>query len=210
MLFGLISFVVAALFILIQRDYKRMFAYSSVEHMGILSLGLGIGGPALFGTLLHMITNGMTKGVLFLSAGNIHRAYASKRSDQVRGAIRRLPVSGMLFLFGFLAITGSPPFGPFRSEYAILSGALGAGLFTVAALFLVLLLAVFIGMGASVLPIVQGRPPAEVRHSPYRDGWLTAAPVVLFMALVVLLGLQLPGPLAAMINDAVRYLEVRA
>ena len=91
---GLFSMAVAGLFMVGQRDFKRMLAYSSVEHMGILVLGLGIGGPALFGTMLHVVTNGLTKGVLFLSAGNIHRAYGSKNTDQVSGAMRRLPLSG--------------------------------------------------------------------------------------------------------------------
>lgn len=206
---GLLSMAVAGVFMVGQRDFKRMLAYSSVEHMGILTLGLGIGPPAMFGTLLHVITNGMTKGVLFLSAGNIHRAYASKRIDQVRGAIRRLPLSGWLFLVGFFAITGSPPFGPFISEFAILNGAFDAGRFVVAGVFLLLLLVVFIGMGATVLHVVQGRPPAEVRRSSYSDGWLTVAPIIVFLALVLLLGLYIPQPLTAMLNDAVHYLEVR-
>src|SRR5262249_44992484 len=107
---GLMSMAVAAVFMVRQRDFKRMLAYSSVEHMGILILGVGIGGLAVYGALLHMINNGLTKGVLFLSAGNIHRAYGSKLTDRVRGAIRRVPLSGSLFLAGFLAITGSPPF----------------------------------------------------------------------------------------------------
>lgn len=204
---GLFSMAVAGVFMVGQRDFKRMLAYSSVEHMGILVLGLGIGGPALFGTMLHVVTNGMTKGVLFLSAGNIHRAYGSKSTDQVRGAMRRLPLSGALFLAGFLAITGSPPFGPFISEFAILTGAFTAGRFVTAGLFLFLLLVVFIGMGATVLQVVQGRAPSEVRQTPYRDGLLTGAPVVIFMALVLMLGLYIPNPLSKLLNDAVRFLQ---
>jgi hydrogenase-4 component F len=206
---GLFSMAVAGLFMVGQRDFKRMLAYSSVEHMGILALGLGIGGPALFGTLLHVITNGLTKGVLFLSAGNIHRAYASKSTDQVRGAMRRLPLSGILFLAGFLAITGSPPFGPFISEFAILNGAFDAGRFAVGGLFLFFLLVVFIGMGATVLTVVQGRAPAKVRKTPYRDGLLTGAPLVILMALVLMLGLYIPTPLSNLLNEAVRFLESR-
>lgn len=206
---GLFSMAVAGVFMVGQRDFKRMLAYSSVEHMGILAMGLGIGGPALFGTMLHVVTNGLTKGVLFLSAGNIHRAYASKTTDEVRGAMRRLPLSGSLFLAGFLAITGSPPFGPFISLFAILNGAIDAGRFVAAGLFLFLLLVVFIGMGATVLQVVQGRQPTEVRDTPYRDGWLTAAPVVGLMSLVLLLGLSIPAPLGALLGDAVRFLEGR-
>ncbi len=210
MVIGLFSMVVAALFLLGTRDFKRMLAYSSVEHMGILIVGLGIGGPALYGTMLHVVTNGMTKGVLFLSAGNIHRAYASKSTDEVRGALRRLPLSGGLFLAGFLAITGSPPFGPFVSEFSILNGAFDAGQVVVAALFLVFLLVVFIGMGKTVLKVVQGRRPSVGPvDETYRDGFLTIAPVLALMAIVLLLGLYIPAPLNALVRDAVSYLETR-
>jgi hydrogenase-4 component F len=205
---GLFSMAVAGLFMIGQRDFKRMLAYSSVEHMGILMAGLGIGGPALFGTMLHVVTNGATKGVLFLSAGNIHRAYESKNTELVRGALRRLPLSGALFLAGFLAITGSPPFGPFVSEFSILGGAFEAGHYLVAALFLVFLLVVFVGMGKTVLKVVQGRVPPEVQDTPYRDGALTAAPVLALMAVVLLLGLYIPGPLSSLLKEAVAFLGV--
>src|SRR5438128_38843 len=129
---GLLSMAVAAVFMVRQRDIKRLLAYSSVEHMGLLVLGIGIGGLAVYGALLHLINNGLTKGVLFLSAGNMHRAYGSKLTDDVRGALKRVPLSGALFLAGFLAITGSPPFGPFVSEFTIVNGALGSGQFVAA------------------------------------------------------------------------------
>src|SRR5262249_49645401 len=155
---GLLSMAVAAVFMVRQRDFKRMLAYSSVEHMGILVLGIGIGGPAIYGAMLHLINNGLTKGVLFLSAGNIHRAFGSKLTDDVSGALQRVPISGALFLTGFLAITGSPPFGPFVSEFTILNAAMNSGQFLAAGLFLLLLCVVFIGMGATVLAVVQGSP----------------------------------------------------
>jgi hydrogenase-4 component F len=207
---GLLSMAVAGLFMIGQRDFKRSLAYSSVEHMGILALGLGIGGPALYGTMLHVATNGLTKGVLFLSAGNIHRAYASKSTDEVRGALRRLPVSAGLFLAGFLAITGSPPFGPFVSEFSILNGAFAAGRPLPAALYLAFLLVVFIGMGKTALEVTQGRPPAEVLDSGgagYRDGFLTVAPVVALLALVLLLGIYIPEPIQRLVADAAASLE---
>ena len=207
---GLFSIAVAGVFMVDQRDFKRMLAYSSVEHMGILAVGLGIGAPALPGTLLHVLTNGLTKGVLFLSAGNIHRSYGSKSTDQVRGAMRRLPVSGTLFLAGFLAITGSPPFGPFVSEFSILNGAFDAGRFVTAGLFLSFLLLVFIGMGSTVLKVVQGRPPTAPEGVEYRDSLLTAAPILVLMLLVLLLGLYIPAPIVSLLEDAVRLLEAHA
>jgi hydrogenase-4 component F len=185
-----------------QRDFKRMLAYSSVEHMGILTLGLGLGGAATAGAMFHTVNNGLTKGVLFLTAGNLHRSYGSKRVDDVRGAARRLPVSGPLFLAGFLAITGSPPFSPFFSEFSILNGALGGGRWVVGALFLAFLSIIFVGMGATVLKIVQGDPAGAPEVKAYGDSWLTAGPPLLLMALVLLLGLFLPQDLKTVFDAA--------
>jgi len=208
-LMGLVSMALAGVFMVGQRDFKRMLAYSSVEHMGILIFGIGIGGAATFGALLHLVNNALAKGGMFLAAGNIHRAYESKSTEDVRGAMRRLPVSGSLFLVGFIAVTGSPPFGPFLSEFAILNGALGSGRFVVSALFLLFLLIVFIGMGATVLSVVQGRPSPQARAGGYREGILTAAPGLIFMGCVLMLGLYVPGPLRAALLEAAALLEVR-
>ncbi len=205
---GLLSMAVAAVFMVRQRDFKRMLAYSSVEHMGILVLGIGIGGLAVYGALLHLINNGLTKGVLFLSAGNIHRAYGSKLTDDVQGAIQRVPLSGALFLAGFLAITGSPPFGPFVSEFTIVTAAVGSGQLLAGGLFLLLLAIVFIGMGATVLTVVQGNPAEETPPNGYHDRVSTCAPVLLFMALVLLLGLYVPPPLETLLREAAAFLEV--
>jgi hydrogenase-4 component F len=205
---GLLSIAVAGVFMAQQRDFKRMLAYSSVEHMGILVLGIGIGGTGVFGALLHLINNGLTKGVLFLSAGNIHRAYGSKLTTNVSGALRRVPASGALFLAGFFAITGSPPFGPFLSEFTILRAAIDTGQFVVAALFLGLLFVVFVGMGATVLAVVQGEPK-EPAPSDVRESALTVGPIVVFLALVLLLGVYIPPPLSRLVHNAANFLEGR-
>jgi hydrogenase-4 component F len=206
---GIFSMAVAAVFMARQRDFKRMLAYSSVEHMGILVLGIGIGGLATFGALLHLIANGLTKGVMFLSAGNIHRAYDSKSTEDVTGAIRRLPLSGSLFLAGFLAITGSPPGGPFLSEFTILNGAIANGEFVVAGLYLLLLATVFIGMGATVLKVVQGTPSEQASATDFQDSFRTGAPILGLASLVVMLGLYIPPPLESLLQDAVRFLEAQ-
>ena len=206
---GLLSMAVAAVFMVRQRDIKRLLAYSSVEHMGILVLGIGIGGLAVYGALLHLINNGLTKGVLFLSAGNMHRAYGSKLTDDVHGALKRVPLSGALFLAGFLAITGSPPFGPFVSEFTIVNGALGSGQFVAAGLFLLLLGIAFIGMGSTVLAVVQGTPEEKKETHVFRDGVSTGAPIVLFMALVLLLGLYVPPALESLLQQAAALVEVK-
>jgi hydrogenase-4 component F len=206
---GLLSMAVAGVFMAGQRDYKRMLAYSSVEHMGILVFGIGVGGLATFGALLHLVNNGLGKGLLFLSAGNIHRAYGSKNTDDVSGALRLAPASGALFLAGFFAITGSPPFGPFMSEFTILNAAVGGGRFVPAGLFLLMLAVVFIGMGATVLRVVQGEPSEAARARAYKERLLTVGPPVVFLALVVLMGVYIPRPVSALLHDAAAFLELR-
>jgi len=204
---GLLSMAVAGVFMARQRDYKRMLAYSSVEHMGILVLGVGIGGLAMFGALLHLIVNALSKGVMFLAAGNIHRAYGSKTVDVVSGALRRVPVSGTLFLAGFFAVTGSPPFGPFLSEFTILRGAMGDGRYGIAAAFLVLLFVVFVGMGGTVLAVVQGRPRDDLPANGFRDTLGMVGPPLLLLAAVTVLGVWLPPGLDAALHAAASYIE---
>jgi hydrogenase-4 component F len=205
--FGLFSMAVAGAFMVRQGDYKRMLAYSSVEHMGILVLGIAIGGAGTFGALLHMLNNGLTKGVLFLSAGNIHRAFGSKRIEDVTGALRVVPASAAMFLAGFFAITGTPPFGPFLSEFTILRAIVEAERYYVAAAFLLLLVVVFVGMGATVLAVVQGEAPERARATRYRDGGLGIAPIAVLLALVLVLGLWIPEPLSRLLRDAAALLE---
>jgi hydrogenase-4 component F len=206
---GLFSMAVAAVFMARQRDLKRLLAYSSVEHMGILVFGIGVGGLATFGALLHVINNGITKVALFLSAGNIQNAFASKFTEDVCGAARRLPITGPLFLAGFFAITGSPPFGPFVSEFTIVSGALQGSRFLSSALFLLFVGIVFIGMGATILPTVQGDPPPQAAQSNFRDSFFTTAPILISIALVVLLGLYIPPPVQALLREAAAFLEAK-
>jgi hydrogenase-4 component F len=205
--FGLLSMALAAVFMAGQRDFKRMLAYSSVEHMGILVLGVGIGGVAVFGALLHVINNALTKVILFLSAGNIHRAYGSKTIDAVSGALRRVPLSGALFLVGFLAITGSPPFGPFISEFTILTGAMTGHHFIVAALFLVFLAIIFIGMGSTVLAVVQGPVSEAGGTTDFRDSFFRVAPMFVALVMVVIMGTWIPETVYDLVLRAARTLE---
>jgi len=204
---GLFSMAVAGAFMVRQSDYKRLLAYSSVEHMGILALGIAVGGLGTFGALLHLINNGLSKGVLFLSAGNIHRAFGSKRTPDVQGALRVVPASASLFVAGFFAVTGTPPFGPFVSEFSILSAMMRGERYGVAAAFLALLVLAFVGMGSTVLAVVLGEPSARSEATPYRDAWLHVAPIAGLLALVLLLGVWIPEPLLGLLKQAAPALE---
>jgi len=204
---GLLSMAVAGVFMVRQKDYKRMLAYSSVEHMGILVLGVGIGGAGVFGALLHVVNNAFTKGALFLMAGNIQRAFESKSTDDVGGALRRVPLTGAIFLAGFFAITGAPPFGLFLSEFTILNAAVSAGRFLVAAAFLGMLAVVFMSMGSTVLAVVQGKPRDGDPDSGFREGFFSVAPAAVLLAVVLLLGVYVPRPLEALLREAAASLD---
>jgi hydrogenase-4 component F len=206
--FGLFSMAVAGALLLGQRDLKRMLAGSSVEQMGLLAIASGLGPGATFAALFHLVNNALGKGAMFLCVGNLHRAFGGKTTAEVHGAMRRLPLSGALFLFGLFAMTGSPPFSPFLSQLLILESAFGAGRWVVGAAILALLLLAFAGMGATTLHALQGRPPLSARTSSYRDSATTFAPALALMALVLLFGVHLPEPLRALLDEAASALEV--
>jgi hydrogenase-4 component F len=201
---GLLSMGVGACFLVRQPDYKRMLAWSSVEHMGVLALGVGLGGAAAEGALLHAVNHSLTKAMLFLLAGNLLASFLSKRTTDVRGALRVVPASAGLFLAGFLAISGSPPFGPFLSEFTILRGALAGGHFALAGLALALLGVAFAAMAATVLPMVWGEAPPE-RGRAREPGSALAPPALLGLA-VLTLGLFVPAPLSRALAEAARLL----
>ena len=166
-------------------------------------------GRALFAALFHLFNNGLTKGVLFLTSGNIHRSYGTKNAEQGRGVLQRLPFTGGLFLAGFFAITGSPPFSPFLSEFGIISGTFGGGHPLVAALMLLFLAIIFMGMASTILPMMMGSAPRESGTVVgYRDRFFTVAPPLALMVVILVLGIWLPEPLRRLLADGARLLEV--
>jgi hydrogenase-4 component F len=207
--FGLLSMAVAAAFIIGQGDFKRLLAYSSVEHMGILAFGAGLGAAAP-AAMLHAVNHSLTKGFLFLTAGNILAVSRTKSVGEIRGLLRALPRSGALWLAGFLAITGSPPFGTFVSELWILQGALAGRRGVLAALYLALLAAVFAAMAAIVLKMSQGEPSERLKEAPGDDSdpWRFWPPAALAAAVLVL-GLWTPRPLLDAVRDAAAVLGLR-
>jgi len=184
---GLFSMLVAALFLLGTRDFKRMLAYSSVEHMGILSIGAALGPAGVAAALFHVWSNGLTKGALFLSAGNIRRAAGSASMDDVRGMGVLTPRSAAIFVTGMFAVTACPPFGPFFSELKVVRAALETGHGAATAMFLGCLLLAFFGLTRVVFGIVDGRP----RNSAKTGGKRFAETAGVILPPLVLLGLSL-------------------
>lgn len=201
-IFGLLSIFIAALIIFTQKNYKRLLAYSSIENMGITTLGFGFGGLGVFAAILHMIYHAFIKSALFLSAGTIFSKYGSTKIVKVMGMSFVLPITSVLFLAGFFIITGAPPFGIFITKILILS----AGMKTHPAISIItifLMAILFIGFFRHVTAMVFGEKPAETK-SGEESIWLIIPPLTL-IAIVFYLSFSLPPFLYRLINDAVLH-----
>ena len=205
---GLFSMVVAALFLLGTRDFKRMLAYSSVEHMGILSVGAALGGAGVGAALFHVWSNSLTKGALFLSAGNLRRAAGARAVNEVAGMAWLTPVSARLFVVGMLAVTACPPFGPFFSELRIVRALFEHGPGLGGAVFLTCLLLAFLGMSRLVFAVVDGRPRPGARKAGnrFRETAGVIVPPLVLLGCSLWLGLATPGLLHDAWGGAVQAL----
>ena len=172
-MFGIASLLLASLYLFGQRDIKRMLAYSSVEHMGILAIGMSFGAPiALAGVLLHVLAHAAAKGNAFMGAGVFTVKYRTKQMSLMRDGLRLLPWSGPLFLLSVFALSALPPFGIFRSEFEIVYGGLASGSDAAAAVLVILVTVAFFGLATSVTSVLltpvtaekspAGKAPAEM------------------------------------------------
>jgi hydrogenase-4 component F len=200
--FGLLSLGIAMPFIILQEDYKRMLAYSSVEHMGIIAIGIGFGGTfGVFGALLHMFNHAMTKSLMFFGAGNVLLKHGTKEINKVSGVVKSMPVTGAMLLIGGLAITGSPPFSIFISEFIILWAGFLQGHIIASVLFLLFIIMIFAGFFYNLSKMIFGNPkpgitPGEVSR------WTLGAMVIL-VVFVFVLGVYIPPTFYDMIMKVV-------
>jgi hydrogenase-4 component F len=200
--FGLLSILVAAFSLLRQKDIKRMFAYSSIENMGIATFAFGIGGPiATFGALLHMLVHSLTKSAIFFTAGHASQMHGTQEMEKIRGLIRGNPMVGWAFILGTMALVGMPPFGIFVSEFLILTATIKEAPL-LAPLLLLGLVVAFAAIFRRVQPMVAGAVPSW--QMPLRAA---NVPVVLHLALVLVLGLYLPQFLSDWFHTAVGLLK---
>ena len=204
--FGLASLGVAVPFIIRQRDFKRLLAYSSVEHMGIVAIGLGLGTPlAIFGALLHTLYHSLVKSTMFMSVGNVLLKYKTREITQVSGVLKSLPVTGPVMILGAFAIAGAPPFGLFLSEFTILEAGFKSGQFLPSALMLAAIVLIFAGMGRHFSLMAFGGLPAEVSVGETSSwNWL---PIVVFLILAACLGLYLPPLLVKALHQIVAIVQ---
>jgi hydrogenase-4 component F len=205
-IFGLLSMAVATPFLLVQRQFKRMLAYSSVEHVGVIVFALGLGTPlAYFGALLHVLNNAIAKILMFLAASNVRLAYKTKVMHKIAGAIKVIPVSATLLIVGVFALTGWPPFGMFVSEFTIVSAGFGSGNVVPSILFLGFIATVFVGFIYYAGRMVFGTPRGPVQGGDADT--LSLAILGVLLGALLLLGVFLPPPLQQAIGNAASVLQ---
>ena len=216
LVFGVASLLLAALYLLEQHNVKRMLAYSSVEHMGILAIGVSFGAPiALAGVLLHVLAHAAAKGNAFMGAGVLVHKFGSKSMSSITGGLDLLPWSGPLFGIAVLALCAMPPFGIFRSEFEIVEGGFSASSDTAAAILIVLVTIAFFGLTLATNRMLLtprragniGSGAALTRGEP--SAWMVV-PVVAGVAVLLVLGLHPPAELTGLLSRAVHQLEVGA
>jgi hydrogenase-4 component F len=200
-LFGIASVAVAMPFIVTQRDFKRLLGYSSVEHVGIIALGLGFGGRVgTYAALLHVINHGVTKALAFFVAGDAIRRYGSRDMQAIRGLLAVAPWAGTLLLLAVLSLAGTPPFSIFVSELRVVQGGVAGGHWFAVASFLLAAAVIFAGLLHHAGHMAYGAPAATVPRT--REATLGVAAMVLLAAVILLLGLCIPGPIDAMLTAA--------
>jgi hydrogenase-4 component F len=209
--FGVASLLLAALYVFGQRDIKRLLAYSSVEHMGILAIGVSFGAPiALAGVMLHVLAHAAAKGNAFMGAGVLRVKYRTKQIARMRGALDLLPWSGPLFLLAIFALSAMPPSGIFRSEFQIVAGGLASGNDAAAAVLVVLVTVAFFGLTTASTRILFTPAPRSLSAAAAIDrgepsAWMVV-PAVAGIAVLFILGLHPPGELTDLISRAVAQL----
>jgi hydrogenase-4 component F len=198
---GLLSIAVAFPFILVQRDLKRMLAFSTVEHMGIIAVAIGLGGILGFtAALLQMFNHAMTKSLLFLASGNMAQKYGTKQMARIGGAIRTLPFTGLLMVAGTLAITGTPPFSLFTSEFSIVAAGFAQGHPVVVSVMIGWLALIFGAMMFQIGKMAFGMPREKLLAGEL-SGWSTY-PLLLPFAFAAVLGVYMPPVATDLVHQA--------
>jgi hydrogenase-4 component F len=195
--FGLLSFLVAALFLHRQKDIKRLYSYSSIEHMGVMTFAFGMGGPlATFAALMHMTVHSLTKSAIFVTVGHAAQVAKTQQLDHIRGLIRTQPAIGWGLLVGTVAIAGFPPFGVFTSEFLVLTATMQQYPWLTPFLLLGIGIA-FAGLFRHIQPVVYG-PAPEGQEPVAANLW----PVLAHLVLVLWMGLAIPGVLSNWFGQA--------
>ena len=198
---GVLSIVIAAFSLILQRNYKRMLAYSSIEHTGLMCVGLALGPLGTFAAMLHLLNHTLAKSMMFFLAGRVLHRYRTTEIAGVSGLLTTMPWTAGLFAAGVLAVVGLPPFGLFISEFVLFRAGFGAGRFWLMGLVLALLAVAFISMIGHLNRMLYGAPAVGTAVGE-GSAW-PLVPLGLCMAGLVVLGLTLPAPLRTLLEQIV-------
>jgi hydrogenase-4 component F len=198
---GILSLTIAALSLLGQRHYKRLLAYSSIEHTGLMCLGLALGPLGIFAAMLHLVNHTAAKSMMFLLSGRILERYRTGELRQVSGLLRVMPVTGGMFALGIVALVGLPPFGIFLSKLAMLRAGFAAGHAWLMAAVLALLAVAFIALIVHLNRMLYGVPPAGLTVG--ESARWALVPMGLCAAVLLVLGVAIPSPLQALLDRIV-------
>lgn len=204
--FGLVSLGAAAFFIVSARDLKRMLAYSSIENMGLIAIGFGIGTPiAITGALVQLIAHSVTKPILFFSAGNIIQSYGTRNMDMIRGVGKTMPFTSFMMAAGTLAIIGVPPFAVFVGELTIILASVESSMLFVTVVAVILLAIVFAGFVRHVFPMLTGDAGREIEKHGCPSRYI---PLAILFACTLFMGLFMPDTASEWISNAVSIFTV--
>lgn len=202
---GLVSMVVSTVSIIATRNIKRLIAYASINHAGVIAIGLGVGGSATYGLLLYVVSNAFIKAILFLTAGKIMAHYKTNDTRVISGLINELPYSGVFLMVGTIALLGFPPFGSFLGELLILSSLVSSGRILTFAAFCTLITMTFVATGRTVFPMIWG--PSKEKHDWPRQTLPAALPKLTFLVALVVLGIYIPPAFNALLAQVATSLE---
>src|ERR1035437_10347864 len=205
LVFGLTSVVVATPFILAQHDIKRLLGYHSVEHVGIVALGLGFGGRiGTYAALLHVMNHGITKALAFFAAGKAIARYGSRDMRVIRGLLTVAAVGATLLMLAALSLAGVPPFSIFVSELMVLRAGIGQGHWVAIAIFVAMVVIIFAGLLHHVGAMAFGEPTVAATREP--ESWSPLLGMILLAGIMILLGLTIPAPLDGLLRRAMEII----
>jgi hydrogenase-4 component F len=204
---GLGSVLVSTASLIATRNLKRLLAYASINHAGVIAIGLGVGRGASYGVLLYVLSNAYIKAILFLTAGKMKSYYRTKDTARIQGLIRDLPYSGVFLMVGTFALLGFPPFGSFFGELLILSALGGSGQTLIFAALCVLATMSFVATGRTVFPMIWGEPKQTDTWP--RQTLRSVSPKLLFLVALIALGLYVPPAMEGLLKAVAATLEAR-
>ena len=202
---GVLSIVIASFSLVVQSNYKRMLAYSSIEHTGLICVGLALGPLGIFAAMLHLLNHTLAKSTMFFLAGRVLHRYGTTEIGRVSGLLRAMPWTGGLFATGLLAVIGLPPFGLFLSEFALVRAGFAAGRPWLMGLVLALMTVAFVSMIGHLNGMLYGAPGAGVLVG--EESYWPLVPLAACMAALVVLGITLPTPLETLLRQIVEIVR---